>query len=173
MTLIVPTGVAKIINKAGGINSAQQRLITGITALALQPMFDLNNKKADEDTRVIAASKSIAKGIACPTSGVTIRALFLHFADAICDNPKSPLNPINMVKEHNIEKYVKLMPDAFLRKDGKWVPKPEYMKKYSSSVGNVLAVAVMIFTNFLFDAPVTKQLTNYFYKKITGKDAKQ
>lgn len=166
----IPSGISGIIEKASSLNSADQRFITGVTALALQPMFDLHNKKSDEDTRTIAACKSVAKGIACPLSGVTIRALFLKKAPKLCQKVESIFHPTNGLADEEISNLAKLFPKALKKTADGWHFEQDYMSKYENSVGNVLAVFVLLFTNFLFDAPVTKKLTNYFYKKVTGKD---
>ena len=41
------------------INSPHQRLILGATALATQPFIDLNNKKADKETRAVSVARTI------------------------------------------------------------------------------------------------------------------
>lgn len=46
------------------INSPEQRLILGATALATQPFIDLNNKKADKETRAVSVARTIGKIIA-------------------------------------------------------------------------------------------------------------
>lgn len=156
-----------IIKASDTIHSPEQRLFTGLTALMIQPFFDLNNKKLDKDTRVLAASKSLGKIIAGTTSGVIVRSLCMKIGGML-SQPGKIFYPAKNVSPEILAKYMKDYPKAFV----KTTLNPDYIKNYSATVGNALAVVVMIGTNFLWDAPVTKRLTNFFYKKITGKDAK-
>ena len=47
------------------------------------------------------------------------------------------------------------------------------LKKYKDSLGTILSVGIMVFTNFLIDAPFTKYLTNKFIDKIKQKENQQ
>ena len=44
--------------------------------------------------------------------------------------------------------------------------------QYRNAIGTVVALVVMMFTNFLIDAPLTKALTNLLVKKNGEKTAK-
>ena len=153
------------------INTPEQRLIVGVTALALQPALDLNNKDVDEDTRILAASKSFGKIIAGTTSGVLVRLAFIKLGEYLT-KPGKLLDPLKDLSTSKIKEYAKHFPNAFKSANQKLLIKDSVVKQYSKTVGNYMAVAALLVTNFLWDAPVTKKLTNYFYKKLSGKEAK-
>lgn len=162
--LIKSNNILKTIKRAANVHSPEQRLILGVTALATQPFIDLNNKKADEDTRILSTCRTIAKIIAGTISGVIVRASCISIIEkkltATIEHPGakdtykilSPKKLFNAIEKGNI-----------------------YNKKrdsYNKTLGTAAAIIVMLFTNFLWDAPVTKKLTNFFYEKATKKEVK-
>ena len=116
------------------------RLILGATAIILQPIIDLCNRKVDEDTREISAKRTAAKIIAGTSTGYAIRYACLKLIDYLTKDSKSLLYPkgVNVVAEG--------------------------LKNYRSAIGTFAGLFVMLFTNFLIDAPLTKYLTNKFIK---------
>ncbi len=139
--------VNEFVTKAGlEISSPQQRLIIGLTALVTQPVIDLSNKKADEETRVLSACRSLGKIIAATTSGVIVREACISLAKnkATTNLLKNVIKDTEKLTEHNI-------------------------RKFSNFMGSAGALVVMLFTNFLWDAPVTQKLTNFFYKHVSNK----
>ncbi len=135
------------------ISTPEQRLITGVTALVLQPTIDLNNKKLDEETRTLTACRSIGKIIAGTISGVTVRAGYIFIINKILDNKKDFIQDI-LKKSSNSK-------NSIIDSHQK--------KMYSNLLGSVAALGVMLMTNSLWDAPVTQKLTNFFYKKVSDK----
>lgn len=134
----------RFINSAGAnINSPEQRLILGVTALGTQPVIDLYNKNVDEDTRTLAACKSVAKIIAGTTSGYFVRALCTSCFTKLTQEGKL------------------LDPEKFIKGTTK-----ELSNAFGKNLGTMAAIFVMLGTNFLWDAPVTKKLTNFFYSKV-------
>ncbi len=140
------------------ISSPQNRLILGATALMSQPFIDLYNKKVDEDTRKVSALRTIAKIIAGTTSGFTVRYYTIKA----------------------IEKMTKMPSKNRKSWETFFTPSPELVKlsrkmlaQYKNTFGSILALVVMLFTNFLFDAPVTKLLTNKLISKFAKKPDKQ
>ncbi len=137
--------------------SPHNRFILGATALMTQPFIDLHNKKVDEETRKVSAARTVAKIIAGTVTGVIIRAACIKSINAFTKLP------------HEITADMKF---KGLRK--LFTPSPgiiEDLKQYKDSLGTILSVGIMVFTNFLIDAPLTKYLTNKFIDKIKKKEA--
>ncbi len=147
--------VIKGIKKTGEkISSAEQRLILGATAIMSQPFIDWNNKNVDEKTRKVSVARTVAKIIAGTLTGYYIRKGCIKGIKALSQIPgenvpkwKTIFTPKN-VKDNTS--------DAFIQ--------------YRNAMGTVVALVVMMFTNFLIDAPLTKFLTNTFIKH--GEDKK-
>lgn len=137
------------------ISSAEQRLILGASALMSQPFIDASNKNVDEKTRKVSVARTIAKIIAGTFTGYFIRKGCIKGIKALSQMPgkdvpkwKTIFTPKN-AKDNTS--------DAFLQ--------------YRNAIGTVVALVVMMFTNFLIDAPLTKFLTNTFIKH--GEDVKK
>lgn len=143
----------KVINgiKTTGekISSAEQRLILGASALMSQPFIDGHNRNVDEKTRKVSVARTIAKIIAGTFTGYFIRKGCIKGIKALSQIPgpnvpkwKTVFTPKN-AKDNTT--------DAFLQ--------------YRNAMGTVVALVVMMFTNFIIDAPLTKFLTNALVKK--------
>lgn len=151
--------ISGFVNKR--INSPEQRLIQGVTALGLQPLIDFKNRAADEDTRAVSVARTTGKIIAGTLAGVTIRYAGIKVAKAfskytITEGSKY----ITKVKRKT--KYDIFMPT--LDYSNKQVTKADFIEQYNKSVkniGTILATFAMIFTNFLIDAPLTKVITKW------------
>ena len=63
----------KIFSKAANINSWQQRLALGVSAMAIQPAIDRLNNNVDPKTREMSAARSLAKGLVGMTTGIIVR----------------------------------------------------------------------------------------------------
>lgn len=138
------------------VSSPQNRLILGVTALMSQPFIDLSNKKVDEETRKVSAARTVAKIIAGTLTGVAIRYGCIKAIDAFTKLP------------HEIKPNMKFKK---LRK--LFVPSDvvlENLNQYKKALGTIISIAIMVVTNFLLDAPLTKFLTNKFVDKIHEKD---
>lgn len=144
---IGPTA-AKVLDKVGSMQSPSQRLIFGVSALALQPAIDLMNPWVDKDTRETSAVRSVAKAIVSTATGVVIREACILGTNAIL----------------NGKKLASRLPE-FITKD----------KAHSAGViGTLMGLGIMVFTNFLLDAPYTNKMTNFLMKKYKdSKEAKQ
>ena len=134
------------------VSSPENRLILGGSALMSQPFIDLHNRKVDEDTRKISAARTVAKIIAGTATGVLIRSGCIHAINAFTKLP-SEITP-NM-KFKNLRTL--FTPSLGLCAN---------LNKYKKAMGTILATVVMMFTNFLIDAPLTKFLTNKFIDRI-------
>lgn len=138
------------------VSSPQNRLILGITALMFQPFIDLSNKEVDEDTRKISAARTVAKIIAGTLTGVAIRSGCIHAIDAFTKRTDEITPNMKFKKFRTL-----FMPDVVL----------ENLSQYKKSLGTIMSLGIMVFTNFLIDAPLTKFLTNKFIDRIHQKDA--
>ena len=134
------------------VSSPQNRLILGVTALMSQPFIDLYNKKVDEDTRKVSAARTVAKIIAGTATGVAIRSGCIHAIDAFTKYPSE------------------IKPDMKFKKIRSFFAPSEgllnSLETYKKSLGTIISLVVMVFTNFLIDAPLTKFLTNKFIDRI-------
>lgn len=166
----------KAITKIGEkINSPQQRLILGATALATQPFIDLNNKKVDKDTRAASVARTIAKIIAGTIVGVAIRAGSINLIKKLSNAELKTINGVQKIckkskKDIFVPVFAKLKPNTTIEEFRK-----QY-NKYTQALGTFLGSVAMIYTNFKVDAPLTRwgtsQLTDdikkYINKTETG-----
>lgn len=138
------------IKKTGEkISSAEQRLILGASALMSQPFIDAHNKNVDEETRKVSVARTIAKIIAGTTTGYLIRKGCIKGIEAFSKIPAEGISKAKTV----------FTPEGI--KDNT----TEEFLQYRNAIGTVLALVVMMFTNFMIDAPLTKFLTNHLVKK--------
>ena len=139
------------------ISSPQNRLILGVTALMSQPFIDLHNRSVDEKTKKVSAARTVAKIIAGTSTGYFVRWGCIKAIEAFTKAPEAGAKGIKKLfyptKISNVTKIG--------------------LTNYKNALGTILALGVMLFTNFLIDAPLTKFLTNKFIKKIDIKDPKQ
>lgn len=137
------------------ISVPENRLIIGVTALASQPFIDLYNKDVDEKTRVVSCARTIAKTVSGIITGVSIRAGFIKLAQNY-----------SVVGDKGVKKAKKFFTPTNALSD-----KTHAYRQYQNTVGTLLAVVGMLFTNFLIDAPLTKFLTNKLMDRFenTGK----
>ena len=136
------------------ISSPENRLILGVTALMSQPFIDLHNRHVDERTKEVSAARTVAKIIAGTTTGVIVRYACIAAANAFTRKPGAG---------------VKKLSTLFYPKNSKITTKK--LNKYINFMGTALSLGVMMFTNFLIDAPLTKFLTNKFISNIDNKKA--
>lgn len=143
------------IKKTGEkISSAEQRLILGASALMSQPFIDAHNRNVDEETRKVSVARTIAKIIAGTTTGYLIRKGCIKGIEAFS---KIPAEGVSELRTIFTPKGIKdNTTDAFVQ--------------YRNAMGTVVALVVMMFTNFIIDAPLTKFLTNHLVKKHDDKN---
>lgn len=147
----VLNGLDKIGEKIS--SSYNQRLILGATALATQPFIDLGNKRVDNETRKVSVCRTIAKILVGTATGFLIRYGCIKGIDAFTKSPKElPAN----AKFKNVRSI--LLPTV------KYTA--EELAQYKNTLGTLMALGVMVFTNFLIDAPLTKLLTNALVKGV-------
>lgn len=132
------------------VSVPENRLIIGVTALATQPFIDLYNKDVDKKTRVVSCARTIAKNFVGVVTGVTIRAGFIKLAEKYSE-----------VGDVGDKKIKKLFTPSNAVSD-----KTHAYKQYRNTVGTLLAVICMVFSNFIIDAPLTAVMTNWLIKKM-------
>jgi len=140
------------------VSAPQNRFILGVTALMTQPFIDLSNKKVDEDTRKVSAARTVAKIIAGTTTGVIIRSACIHAISAFTKQASEITPDMKFKRLRSL-----FLPEVVLKD----------LTQYKKSIGTILSLVVMVFTNFLIDAPLTKFLTNKFIDKIHKNDNKK
>ena len=152
------------------LNAPAQALIIGGTAIAFIPPINRMNKKVDQDTRDMAVGRSIGKNIVGNLSDYTLRvlsiALVSKFSKAKVDKnnegivtgifPKSKKDIFTPSISENIE------PRSMnqFSKD---------YRNYKMAMGALLATALAIFVKTTIELPLTKKLTDVFYKREKAK----
>lgn len=157
----------KFFHKADDITSVGQRVLIGATALGLQPLIDFNNKKVDKKTRQSSAARSIARAIIGTATGVAVRGATIKFADRFVKEGK--ILDFKMSEEQiakmtaSGKKVVTSLADA----------SKDQIKNYSATIGTLIGLAVMIFTNFAIDVPAINWMQNKIMDKVnSGKQNK-
>lgn len=167
--IIINKKIEKFINYAGkNLNAPQQSIIMGATALVFQPYINRKNNRLDQDTKDMAVARSIGKNIAGNFFDFVTR-VGAFFAVVKLSNYKT-----NDVK--NDEDIVKELIPKNQKKDiftpnlgNKFAPrsKREFLKDYKSyrlAMGALLATGVAVFIKTTVELPLTKKLTDIFYK---------
>ena len=180
MSIIINRKAENFISEFVGkrINSPEQRLLQGLTALGMQPFIDYNNKSADPDTRAVSVARTIGKIVAGTVAGVTIRYASIYLAKAFSRYTLTEGEKFITSIKRKSKKDI-LLPN-FKPEFYKNMTKEEFETKYDNTIktiGTLIATVSMIFTNFLVDAPltkiITKRLTNRIKKHIEKKQAKE
>lgn len=169
--IIRSTNFEKFVSYSGRkLNAPAQALIIGGTAIAFIPPINRRNKKVDQDTRDMAVGRSIGKNIVGNLSDYTLRvlsiALVSKFSKAKVDknnegivtgiSPKSKKDIFTPSISENIE------PRSInqFSKD---------YRNYKMAMGALLATALAIFVKTTIELPLTKKLTDIFYKREKAK----
>lgn len=147
---------AKILEQASNITSWQQRLALGVTAMAIQPSIDLNNKAVEPEVRKLSAKRSFSKALVGMTTGIIVRGGCMKLVEEGLKKDSFANTLAKMTASENTKEAIDKSKDFIKNQGG--------AKKYASIIGTVVALGVMLFTNFLVDAPVTNWLTNKLNK---------
>lgn len=143
------TNVQKVLKSADNFSSVHQKLILGTFGLIVQPAIDLRNKEVDKDTRKISALRSAAKAIIGTATGLVVRTATIKGAELAFSKKGSGGK---ILDEQKIYRTFKKGFDSLKLDDGKL---SDAIKRTPSVIGSLVALGVMIFTNFLVDAPLT------------------
>lgn len=126
------------------------RATLGLAAISTQPAWDYFNPKVDKDTAKASAIRTTSKIAVCSTVGFTIRGLCYKltekFAHATPSEGSTLLTPKSILNESNIK----------IRNNK--------LKLHKNAFSTVTALTVMLFTNFLVDAPLTTYVSNKVLK---------
>ncbi|MBQ7125764.1 hypothetical protein IJO12_01615 [bacterium] len=122
------------------------RAALGVAAIATQPAFDYFNPRVDKDTAEASALRTASKIVVCTTVGFTIRGLSHKIIKKLTNlspkegstllTPKSILNIKNSFEQKN------------------------KLALHRNTLATLTALIVMMFTNFLIDAPLTTFVAN-------------
>lgn len=130
---------------------AENRAIMGASAIVLQPIIDLCNKKVDDTTRLMAVCKTVSKIVVGTLVGICVRGGAYRMV-------RQMTNPRGVTK---MSKF--LMPSMYSEQLTK---SPKLLRNYRSALSTALAITAMLVTNFVIDAPLTALMTNKLTKKI-------
>ncbi len=123
------------LEKAAKGNAIHQRLALGAAALAFQPIIDLSNKEIDEETRKVSAVRSAAKAIIGTATGVVVRGATIALGKKLFKKPEDVSKIFGkQIAEFSLNK--------------------EAIERIPTAVGTLAGLAVMMFSNFLVDAPL-------------------
>ncbi len=156
---------ARILSKASTINSWQQRLALGVAAMAIQPAIDLRNKQVDEETRKVSANRSFAKALVGMATGIAVRGGCMKAVEIGLQKDRATNYLAKITAENNTKEAIDKAKNFIKNKGG--------AKQYASIIGTIVALGVMLFTNFLVDAPLTNKLTDKLNKKLNNKNEEQ
>lgn len=162
----------RLMKMSDSFPSWAQRLVSGVTGILLQPWFDLNNKRVDEDTRKISTARTCAKIIAGTLTGVGIRWACVKATENFTRSEKAEkeLKDLGKLGKRFINKPMNKWSQMLLPEAAKAASFKE-IAKYRQALGTYAGLVVMLFTNFLVDAPLTTYMTNKFAKKTIEKQA--
>ncbi len=168
-------GAQTLLSKAENFSSVHQRLALGGFAFLIQPLIDIKNKDVDEDTRKVSAIRSAAKAIIGTVSGIVVRGGCMKLAEykyaqkdaagkIIKEGGKIKIDPLKVQKSFG-EGFEALKLDNKALSDA--------IKRVPSVIGTIAALGVMIFTNFLIDAPLTnitmEKINKFMESRTQGK----
>ena len=166
---IVNKKIEDAINWLGeDCTSAVQKGITGATGLLTQPFIDLNNKDVDEKTRKTSCAKTISRLIVGTATGVVIRDLCIRGISAFTKTKAVVEDELKHAAKKSGKKLQDIGKNIEIKPWQQWLL-PESMKNskkvaeikiYRGSIGTFAALGIMLFTNFLIDAPWTSWCTN-------------
>lgn len=147
------------------LNAPAQALIIGGTALLFIPPINRMNKKIDQDTRDMAVDRSIGKSITGNLSDYIMRVLSIALVSKLS---KAKFNKNNEGIVTSISPNSKK--DIFtpsINKDFEPRRVNQFTKDYKNykmAMGSLLATALAIFVKTTVELPITKKLTDIFYK---------
>ncbi len=147
-------------NKAGSVLASPHwnRVAIGLAAISSQPWIDYFNPNVDKETAKASSLRTTAKIIVCTSVGFVVRGLSYKlvekFANGTPQEGSTILTPKSILQESN-EKL-----------------RNSKLKIHKNAFSTITALSIMLFTNFLLDAPLTSKLSNKFLK-MANLDKKQ
>lgn len=159
--------LSSVVKKFSEFSSPEQRLILGVSALFTQPFIDLNNKRVNEDTRLMSFSRTLSKIVIGTIVGVLVRKECIKFAHKYTN--MEVIDKLGGVGKYAIAK----SKDSFLSPEFVRTYNEIYKDNYVNAIGTFMGIAVSLVTNFLIDAPLTQIFTNKCYKYLKNKGDEQ
>ena len=150
------------IKKAGNLSTPANRLFLGATALALQPMIDWTNKDVDHKTRKVSTARTVAKIVVGTATGMAVRTLCINWMNKFTFSPKD-------MQTKKVTKWSTALVPTHITHE-QFGNAERYLKKHRQALGSIVALGVMVFTNFLIDAPLTRIFTNVFTDALDKRD---
>jgi len=135
--------------------SPQQRLIMGATAVFMQPVIDAKNKHVDNETKKVSVAKTISKIVIGTLTGFAVRYLCIKGIKS-CSVPLEEIS--KELKPFAKKMKTILTPDGYLKES-------DELQQYRNTMGTLISLGIMLFTNFAIDAPLTNKMTNFLIKK--------
>lgn len=166
--------IEKFINYSGKkLNAPQQSVVMGVTAVIFQPYINRKNKKLDNDTRDMAVARSIGKNITGNFFDFITRVASIF---AVGGLSKYVINDVknedDFVTEIAPKNKIKDILTPNLKENFVQRPYKEFLKDYKSyrmAMGALLATGIAVFVKTTVELPVTKKLTDIFYKREKSK----
>jgi len=147
-------GIQDAVKWFGNLSTPANRFFLGATALSIQPWFDYYNRDVDKETRQISTVRTISKIIVGTATGIVVRDQCIKLMKKFTCSPEQIKNMTEAQK-----KRATLMVPTHITHE-KFANAERLLKKHRQALGSIVALGVMVFTNFLIDAPLTKFLTN-------------
>lgn len=161
--------IEKFINYSGKkLNAPQQSVIMGVSAVVFQPYINRKNKQLDDNTRDMAVARSIGKNITGNLFDFITRvaAIFTvaKLSNYATNNVKDDEDLVTELKpKSKLDIFTPNLKEEFVPR-----PKKEFLKDFKSyrlAMGALLATGIAVFVKTTVELPLTKKLTDYFYKK--------
>lgn len=149
------------LNKVGQALASPHwnRLALGVAAITTQPAIDYFNPKVDRETAKTSSLRTLAKIIVCTSVGFLVRGACYKLADKYIHGSK-------------LEGSTLLTPKEILNEANKEL-KASKLKLHKNTMSFLMALTVMLFTNFLLDAPLTTKLANKFIENHNVRKAEK
>ena len=140
-------------NKVGSMLASPHynRLALGVAAISSQPFMDYFNPKVDRDTATASAIRTTSKIAVCTTVGFAVRGACYNLVDKYVHGSEKEGSTL-------------LTPNSILQEKSKELRNAK-LKLHKNAMSTVTALGVMLFTNFLLDAPLTTKVSNFWLKK--------
>lgn len=176
--IIKSEGVHNFLKRAGNLSTPANRALLGATAIAIQPAIDLTNKDVDKKTREVSAARTISKIVIGTATGILVRqgcidwmSKYTRTASDYTNEDRKILGFIKVGKA-TPKKWDKFLFPTHISPE-QFESAMRQVKKHRQALGSIVALGVMLITNFLIDAPLTKICTNLIVKKADEASAKK
>ena len=159
----------KALAKVSDFSSIQQRIAIGSSALIFQPIIDFNNKNVDKETRKVSALRSASKAVIGTLTGLLVRGVCMKAVEHSFAKKDSAQKIIResgkiVLDEAKIYNTFKKGFESLGNVDPSELSKA--LKRVPSIIGTIIALGIMIITNFVLDAPLTNKTLELLEKTL-------